>query len=95
MHLLPGNSEDAAVSSQLQRNTDGRVIYRYSYLRLFGGGVLVTDRRLVLGKEAWSIERVQDAEVVPSQMIVSGVPLNRKLIMGSFLGLLLLHRLSY
>jgi hypothetical protein len=68
------NSKDAA--------SDEQVIYRFAYFRLFGGEVLITSKRLVLGREAWPIERVQDAEVVQCKMIVSGVPWSRELMIG-------------
>jgi hypothetical protein len=63
-------------------SSNEQVIYRFAYFRLFGGEVLVTDSRLVLGRETWPIERIQGAEVVSRKMIVSGVPFSRDLIIG-------------
>jgi hypothetical protein len=70
------------MSSSKDAASDEQVIYRFAYFRLFGGEVLITSKHLVLGREAWPIERVQDAEVVQCKMIVSGVPWSRELMIG-------------
>jgi len=79
---MSSSSEDAVVSSQLQGDAQERIIYRYSPLRLIFGEVLVTDRRLVLGKRTWPIESIQDAKLVPEQVVGGIMQINSNTMAG-------------
>ncbi len=75
------------MSSSFEHESDTeQVIYRYARLGLVNGRVLITNERLILGKEVWPIRDVQNAEVVSQQILGMPVPLNKNSMAGFSFG---------